>query len=74
MIATRDGDTVHMSADIASALTGNFKGYNVTLHAQPKYTFHVDADTVDTAKALAVTCARREGLKVPQTGATIQRV
>lgn len=60
MFATRAGNTITISNDIAKAFCGLCVGYRVVLHALPQYQFHVDAATIDEAQKVAYTVAKRE--------------
>lgn len=76
MTATREGNTINIANNLVDALVSPKSGYSVVLHDKPQYTFMVSsdcADTIDSAHNLVVAIARREGLKLKVTGATIQR-
>lgn len=75
MIAARHGSGIHMSDDIAKALSGLTKGYRVEMHDPIiRVAIFVDADTVDKAHQLAIGLCRREAIGFKQTGATIVRI
>lgn len=74
MIAARIDNTIHCSADVGRALTGEFKGYRVTLHALPQFVFHVDAQSVDQAQRAAFAVANTRGAGINSDAATIQRI
>jgi hypothetical protein len=74
MMAIREGNTVRMSNNIASALAGTIKGYRVTMHAKPQHVFEVEASNGDEAVRLVVALCRKEGLSLPTDAATFQRM
>jgi hypothetical protein len=73
MWAIREQNEVRVSAELVRALAGFDGGYSVTLHAQPRYLFIVDAPTVDRAHEIALGVAAREGLPLSGRGATVVR-
>lgn len=73
MIATRSGNTVTASANVAKALAGFTGGYLVILHEMPRIEFHIDTDSCDNAHKIAVALVEKERGKMRLTGATIQK-
>lgn len=71
---THGSREVWISPNMIVAMTrsgGNL--YRVELHGMPEWRFVVDAETADTAHAMALQTAQTEGKCKQNTGATIQR-
>ncbi len=72
MFATKKGNYVQVSENIAHALAGFDGGYRVRLHGLPEIEFAVEAPSIDRAQEMALQVARKEGKCTTNSGATIQ--
>ena len=72
-VSTEDGKTFYVSRDFIRAITGTLAGkqYRVSLHALPRFVFHVEADSIDAAQSIVVAVVRKERA-LASTSATVQ--